>query len=445
MYCAYVTELKNLRKHNNADRLLLTEVFGNTVIVDNTYHKGQKVVFFPIDGQLNEEYAKDNNLLRITGPDGTNIGGYLDSKKRNIKATKLRGEKSEGLVLPIETLSKYADVNTLKVGDQITVLNGVEICKKYIPYQPAGRRVIGQKGPSKNQLLKQKYPTFHEHVDTEQLAYNLGRFKPGDTCYITLKMHGTSARTSYSIKEEYEEQSFFQKLFRRPKKLRKNWENVSGTRRTILENYEGGYYGNDEFRKIYHNLLKDKLPKGMTVYYEIVGWIDGTDTTIMPKCANSKLRDKDFQKKYGKETVFSYGCEPGTSDMYVYRITFTNEDDYTVEVPWEQVKLICDQWGVKHVPEFDKFLYTTEEDLLERVHKYNDGPDPIGKTHVREGVVVRIDNREKFTAFKDKNFSFKVLEGIVKDLATEPDMEEAQEFLKEEAPPGNQEVCECQS
>ena len=258
-------------------------------------------------------------------------------------------------------------------------------------------------------------------------------------------MHGTSGISSYSIKEEYEEQSFFQKLFRRPKKLKRTWESISGTRRTILENYEGGYYGNNEFRKIYHDLLKDKLPKGMTVYYEIVGWIDGTGTTIMPKCANSKLRDKEFQKKYGKETVFSYGCEPGTSDMYVYRITFTNEDDYTVEVPWEQVKLICDQWGVKHVPEFDKFLYTTEEDLLERVHKYNDGPDPIGKTHVREGVVVRIDNREKFTAFKDKNFSFKVLEGIVKDLATEPDMEEAQEFLKEEAPPGNQEVCECQS
>jgi RNA polymerase sigma factor (sigma-70 family) len=58
---------------------------------------------------------------------------------------------------------------------------------------------------------------------------------------------------------------------------------------------------------------------------------------------------------------------------------------------------------------------------------YYDGPDPIGKTHVREGVVVRILNRPAFTAFKHKNFAFKCLEGIVKAEAEAPDMEEAQE------------------
>ena len=52
---------------------------------------------------------------------------------------------------------------------------------------------------------------------------------------------------------------------------------------------------------------------------------------------------------------------------------------------------------------------------------------PIGKTHVREGVVIRIVNRPKFCAYKHKNFSFKCLEGIAKDLAAEPDIEEAQE------------------
>ena len=41
------------------------------------------------------------------------LGGYLDFDKRNITALKLRGEKSDGLVLPIEVLSKYVDVKTL--------------------------------------------------------------------------------------------------------------------------------------------------------------------------------------------------------------------------------------------------------------------------------------------------------------------------------------------
>ena len=33
MYSAFVTRIKNLRKHSNADRLLCGECFGNTVIV----------------------------------------------------------------------------------------------------------------------------------------------------------------------------------------------------------------------------------------------------------------------------------------------------------------------------------------------------------------------------------------------------------------------------
>ena len=57
--------------------------------------------------------------------------------------------------------------------------------------------------------------------------------------------------------------------------------------------------------------------------------------------------------------------------------------------------------------------------------QYYDGPDPIGKTHVREGVVVRILNRPKFAAYKHKNWFFKALEGIVKVEAEAPDMEEA--------------------
>jgi hypothetical protein len=34
-------------------------------------------------------------------------------------------------------------------------------------------------------------------------------------------------------------------------------------------------------------------------------------------------------------------------------------------------------------------------------------------------------NRPKFTAYKDKNFAFKVLEGIIKEEAEAPDIEEA--------------------
>jgi hypothetical protein len=103
--------------------------------------------------------------------------------------------------------------------------------------------------------------------------------------------------------------------------------------------------------------------------------------------------------------------------------------------------------GVKTVPVFTKFTIPEEtyypEDITRPIkvdagefvkqwaEQFYAGPDPIGKTHTREGVVVRIVNRPKFTAYKHKYFEFKVLEGIIKDTATAPDMEEAQEEVKE--------------
>ena len=96
-------------------------------------------------------------------------------------------------------------------------------------------------------------------------------------------------------------------------------------------------------------------------------------------------------------------------------MTMISHDGFVVEIPFEEMQLMCERMGVKCVPLFEKFFFTTWDDLMQRVEKYYDGVDPIGKTHIREGVVVRIANREKFTAFKHKNFYFKVLSNIIKD------------------------------
>lgn len=437
MYCAYVTTLKKLRKHSNADRLQCATVFGNNVIVDMSYFAGERVIYFPVDGQLSEEFAVDNNLVRKKDENGNNIGGYLDPDKRNITALKLRGEKSEGLLMPLEVLSKYTDIDKMVDGDQITILNGHEICKKYIPVRKnrnhSQQPRQNNKRNSKEEKEKISYPFFVEHIDTAQLAFNQNAFKPGDTCYITLKMHGTSARTANAVQVTKKKRSpVLKKMFHLKDKEIKTFECVSGTRRTTLRNYDGGWYGSNAFREKYHNFFKERLPKGMEVFYEIVGYTEG-DQTIMGRCSNKLVKDKEFSRQYGEETVFSYGCEVGENKAYVYRMTMTNDDGYVVELPWEQVQLECEKMGVECVPLFDKFIFTTWDDLMERVEKYYDGVDPIGKTHVREGVVVRIDNRPSFTAYKHKNFNFKVLEGIIKDTADAPDMEEAEELVGDEA------------
>lgn len=421
MYCGYVTRLKNVRKHPNADRLVLADVFDSTVVVGQNSKDGDIVIYFPTDGQLSKEYCEYNNLVRKKDENGNNIGGFLDPDKRNIKAIKLRGERSDGLVMPLESLdyiSKHLK-DTLVVGDQITVLDGQEICKKYIPRTKV--RTTGN-APTKRQKRKaNEFPLFEEHRDTEQLDYNVDNFKAGELITLTLKMHGTSGRTAFlpsAGKNKMEH--FIFKLFPR-------YRYVTGTRRVVLQQFEtDGYYGDNAFRAKYHRLLEGKLKKGETIYYEIVGWVNDT-TPIMAQGNNKKVNDKEFTKTYGETTTFSYGCKQGENQIYVYRMTMTTPDGEVIEYPWSLVKRRCEEMGINHVMELDRFIYTTKEDLYERVNKWLDIPDPIGKTHVAEGVVARLEDKPIFTAFKKKGFYFKVLEGLIKDEAIAPDLEESQE------------------
>lgn len=88
MYCAYITTIKEIRKHSNADRLQCATIFGSNVIVDMSYKEGMKIIYFPVDGQLSAEFATDNNLVRKKDENGNNIGGYLDPEKKKYHSTK---------------------------------------------------------------------------------------------------------------------------------------------------------------------------------------------------------------------------------------------------------------------------------------------------------------------------------------------------------------------
>ena len=454
MYNAYVTRIKNLHKHPNADRLQIGECFGNAVVVSMEYEDNQLGVYFPSDGQLSVEFAEANNLLRKKDENGNNIGGYMDPDKRNVTAIRLRGEKSDGLFLPLKSLESFGDISILREGDRIDNFNGHEICCKYIPKKKE-RTSAGGAGTRAHRRAKRSIaPLFFEHADTEQLAYNLGAFKPGDEIEITLKMHGTSQRTGYLPVLKGYKRTIWDKLFRKEGTPIYDCGYVSGTRRVVLDDYDGGYYGSNEFREQHSKVFEGRLMKGETVYYEVVGFTH-TGAPIMGNGNNEKV-GKDFVKQYGKETVFSYGCEPTgkkgegiterkvpQSDIYVYRMTMTNEDGFVVEYTPDFMRYRCEQMGVKCVPVFwkgylggDSCPYADEctakecnvgECVKHIAEDYYAGPDPVGKTHTREGVVVRIINRPKFTAYKHKNFEFKVLEGIIKDTASAPDMEEAQD------------------
>jgi hypothetical protein len=448
--------LTNVRPHPNADRLVLGTCFKSTVCVaKDKYTEGQIGIYFETDLQLSMEFCEQNGLLAVY-ENGINVsGGYLDPAKRNVRAIKLRGEQSDGLFLPLDCLAYTgAPLDAFHIGDPINVVNGHEICCKFIPMRKTTPATVagGAGARAKRRAKRSIAPVFFEHKDTEQLQYHLHLFQPGDQIEITRKLHGTSGRTShtkifqgYSDSNACRAANFFRRLFHLEEKHDGSefydWGYVSGTRRTVMDTFDGGFYGSNEFRKQYHDFFEGKLWKGETVYYEIVGFTH-EGTPIMATCANSRLKDKEFVKQYGETTTFSYGCAPNGADapqsrIYVYRMTMTNEDGEVVEYTPDFMRHRCMYMGVECVPvEWSGIIpqnpgsanddtITAGEWVMNKVEQFYDGPEPLDPRHVREGCVVRIINRPTFTAYKHKNFAFKVLEGIIKDIAEAPDMEEA--------------------
>lgn len=461
-HCGYVIKIEKLRPHTNADKLQILEVFGTSTVVGLNTKIGDIGIYFPTDLQLSEEYCDVNDLCRERA-DGSKGSGYLERKKRNVGAVRLRGERSDGLYMPLSSLEfTGVDLTTLTPGTAIDIVNGHPICQKYIPCTNSKKVSC----PNGNHTRKKKAPIaplFIEHADTEQLPYNLSAFKEGDYVEITLKMHGTSARTAHLPILKGYKRSILDRLLRREGKPIYEMGYVSGTRRTILENFEGGYYGSNSFRESHAKFFEGKLLEGEEVYYEIVGFTD-TGIPIMPPAANSKLNDKEFIKQYGETTIFSYGCSQngkkrlyddghcliGTdspqSDIYVYRMTMTTSQGDIVEYTPDMMRFRCEEMNVKYVPLLWRGIIPSQKEIntlssdghdfeatpggyIQHIcEQYYDGPDPVGKSHIREGVVARIVNRRKFCAYKLKNFSFKCLEGIIKATAEKPDIEEAEEL-----------------
>lgn len=404
------------------------------VIVGPDSYDGQRVFYFPADGCLDYDFAMKFGLMR-KDKDGNPAGGYLDYPSCHIRAIKLRGNRSEGIAVDArKVLDAYDDDTPFNIGDKMTHLAGHEICKKYVPPVKPNTPMpkTSYKGRKQADII---YPDFAMHIDTEQLDYNLDAFREGDLLNISLKMHGTSQRsmrTTAIIPRRGLWGFIADKILHMKPKTKEAY--VCGTRRCVV-NFDkpAGYYGNDEFRRQHHERIAPYVSPGMEVFYEVVGYYGEDETqTIMPIGDNKKMNDKNFVKEFGAQSKFVYGCQPGESKMYVYRICDNGREYSPSEIIWW-----CEMAGVDHVPYIDntasvQWRFTTKEDLLGRIDKYfEDLHDPVGKDHIKEGVVVRILNRPMWRAFKKKTYEFKIIEGIIKTTCDAPDMEEAQDEFKD--------------
>ena len=410
---AYVVRLKDIRKHSNADRLQCATVFGANVIVGLDANENDLYIYFPTEVQLAEDYCKANDLVRRKDENGKDAGGYLDPVKRYIRPLKLRGEVSDGLIMPLSSVIPFnnGEMPDVKEGDIITTINGYTLCWKYIPpSKPA--RVGG--GAKKVKKVEEKV-VFPQHIDTPQLQYYVQNFHNGDFITITEKLEGTSHRSALlPIKKT----NWFRKLFHLPEKV--VYKDFCGSRRVTIEEGKDGYYGSNDFRMEVHKRLVPHLKPNMEVFGEIVGYLG--DTPIMGS-VNTKKMDKKFTQEFGENMEFSYGCQRGEYKFYVYRITLLDEDgDIALEYSTDQIIAWCEDNGFEYVPILYRGQISEYDDndaikTIERLADiYNDGRSTLDTRHWREGCVIRRDNNaRKFDVYKSKNYTYRFLKGMATD------------------------------
>ena len=418
-YCASVVNLKTFVDLPNCDNVKAAILFGNSVIVSKDAKEGDIGIYFPLECAISKEFLGANNLYRKFefGNKDTTKTGFFEQHGR-VKCCKFRGNKSEGFFIGIETLNFLGFTTTdFTVGMNFNKLDDIEICKKYVIERniPTEKKPVKSKTPRFTDIIVENQ--FRFHYDTQQFKRNLDKFNDLDTIVsISNKWHGTSSVNSHILTNR--NLNWYEKLLVKfGIKLNIKQYAVVAASRKVIKSVDEITKGNEQhFYKediwtIVKDEIKDRIPKGFTVYGEIVGYVPSGG-------AIQSL----------KGNAYHYGCSEKEHKFIVYRITFTNEDGKVIELYWNQMKSFCVKYGFTHVVEHfygtigefiesnnkgirfgltnntnevsEKFLELLSDKYLEKMCPYNNNKVPA------EGVVIRIDSLEESQAFKLKSFLF---------------------------------------
>ena len=170
-YTCTVVEIKELIPIEGADRIQRAIIFSNNVIVSKDVKIGDKMLYFPSGTKLNPDFCKYNNLLtdKEQNRDNTKVG-YISHKQFRVKAVKLRGVISDGILLPLDSLTfavNYFD-SDFKVGTEFTDIDNISICEKY--FVPIRNSNLGGKQPKSVKINRLVDNQFYLHNDTDNLV-----------------------------------------------------------------------------------------------------------------------------------------------------------------------------------------------------------------------------------------------------------------------------------
>lgn len=412
-YTAQVVEISKIDPHPNADRLQIATINFQPVIVWLNTKIGDRWVYFPVESQIDSDFLKQNNMYSSQLLNkNTEVKGYM-GKKGRVKATRLRGEYSMGLFIPQEA---FESTTGEKITDESvnvsfdTTKKGLLVWKYIIPVKTQNNVKVPKKARQSRVI------NFEFHQDTENLRRNAYKLNLDDTISITYKLHWTSAVFSNT--------RVLKKMWLFSRILKKIWVPIQDTeydllyssRRVIknayLDEWKTWFYDTDPWTEVAKDI---SIPKWYSIYWEIV-WYQSTGGWI--------------------QWNYDYWCLPCQKELYVYKVTFTNDDwlTYTISTPealslaqsrWLSTPELYYNWTVANLLEQYNIKldsHRQEELVIKLEELYNNKKCHMCKNDVwAEGIVLRVEKNNTFEAYKLKCKNFLYEESKVLDSQSNND------------------------
>ena len=454
-YLAKVVRIENFKPHTDPEvtRLKCCVIDGFNIICGIDSEPGL-YIYFPTACCINPDFLRYANLYRHKELNNDpEQSGMFDDNGR-VKAIRLRGELSEGFILPAIMLENYivSVTNVNYETEEGIEFDSVEhegktfwINKKYIPKNtrtpgaPGSGRSKGKQPKGLDKLIENQ---FRFHYDTTLIKKCPNVIKPNDLISITEKVHGTSTIHARVLCKR--ELTWKQKIAKWLTGCEFDEYDYLYSSRSVIKNQyynknvTTGFYGVDVWAEA-DKIIKPFLQKGMTIYAEIVGFLPnggyiqkGYDYGCTPPSTTNKFPDGEPRSYYitnadGTHTKYKLGEH---FKVLVYRITMTNVDGVVHEFSAREVQQYCKNIGLDCVTEyyygFAKDLYPEldpsehwSENFIsklandKRFYMEMNSPTCIGKVP-HEGVVIKSENMRS-EAFKLKCFAFLDKEGKALD------------------------------
>lgn len=317
-------EQLTIHEHPNADALELAQVGEyRTVVGKGQFKTGDYAIFIP------EQAIVPDHLIEEFGL----VGRLAGKAKNRVKAVRLRGEVSQGLVVRPKQLRIHYDAIT--AGNQTDYAETLGITK-WVPEIPT--HMSGEIEPA---------PDLIRWVDIENLQRYPDIFQFGEPVVATEKIHGTCCLFTYDMATG------------------QTWVSSKGhgEKSLALVESETNLY----WRAVRAAGLKEKAA-------QLANWAS---------VAAGVKKIAIFGEVFGKGVQdLHYGASAGQDDTLGYRAFDIRLDDHWVNA--NEFHEVCAQLDLAPVP----MLYDGPFDL-DALKEVASGTTKIGGGNIREGVVIR--------------------------------------------------------